>query len=48
MSWSGIHISHEIFAIDVLTAVKILFGASSEACSVIVTTVWSRGYGDQA
>ena len=40
----GIHVSLEVFPIDVLTALKspgkILFGASSEASSAIVTTIW--------
>ena len=39
MQWNSTHISQEIFAIDV----KILFGATSEACSGIVTTIWRPG-----
>ena len=41
---AGIHISQEIFAIDVLTAFRNFFGASSEACSAIVTTIWTPGF----
>ena len=41
---TGIHNSHEIFAVNVLTALKILFGASSEACSMIVMTIWRPGF----
>ena len=41
---AGIHISQEIFAIGVLQAFKNLFGASSEACSAMVTIVWRPGF----
>ena len=41
---AGIHISQEMLTIDVLTALQILFGASSEACSAIVTTIWRPGF----
>ena len=47
---AGIHISQEIFAIDVLTALKLLFGVTSEACSAIVTTKhvhWQKQGKDQ-
>ena len=44
---AGICISQKIFAIDVLTALKILFGASSKACSAIFTTIWSPGFSEE-
>ena len=40
---ASIHISKEIFAIDVLTALNPL-GATSGACSAIVTTIWRPGF----
>ena len=43
---AGIHISQEIFAINILRALK-SSGASSEACSATVTsvtTVWKPGF----
>ena len=37
---TGIEFSQEIFAINYVEDYKILFEASSEACSVILTTIW--------
>ena len=38
-----VHISQEIFANDVLTALKPSFRTRLQACSAIVTTIWRPG-----
>ena len=39
----SVHISQEIFANDILTALKPSFRTRSQACSAIVTTIWRPG-----
>ena len=40
---TSIDVSQEIFAMDNIESFKILFEASSQACSVTITITWRPG-----
>ena len=40
---TSIDVSQEIFAMDILKALKIFFEVLSQACSATVTTIWGPG-----